>query len=83
MRELPTRKVAVEHGGARFVDDEEVAEILNDDALVREVADRLPPSPSARGQFRPAIGPRRFFYKIDNGERIVSMIAASHRGSAY
>ena len=33
--------------------------------------------------WRYRIGSWRFFYEIDDGERVVSMIAASHRGSAY
>lgn len=33
--------------------------------------------------WRYRIGAWRFFYEIDEGERIVLMIAAAHRGSAY
>ena len=33
--------------------------------------------------WRYRIGSWRFFYEIDDREHIVSMIAASHRGSAY
>lgn len=33
--------------------------------------------------WRYRIGAWRFFYEIDDGERIVFMLAASHRGSAY
>ena len=33
--------------------------------------------------WRYRIGAWRFFYEIDEHERVVSMIAASHRGSAY
>jgi mRNA-degrading endonuclease RelE of RelBE toxin-antitoxin system len=33
--------------------------------------------------WRYRIGAWRFFYKIDEKQRIVSMIAASHRSSAY
>ena len=33
--------------------------------------------------WRYRIGSWRFVYEIDDGERVVSMIAASHRGSAY
>ena len=33
--------------------------------------------------WRYRIGAWRFFYEIDETERIVSMIAAAHRGSAY
>lgn len=33
--------------------------------------------------WRYRIGAWRFFYEIDEEERTVSMIAASHRGSAY
>ena len=33
--------------------------------------------------WRYRIGAWRFFYEIDDGERVVSMIAAAHRGSAY
>ena len=33
--------------------------------------------------WRYRIGSWRFFYEIDDQERIVSMIAASHRGSTY
>ena len=33
--------------------------------------------------WRYRIGAWRFFYEIDAGARIVSMIAAAHRGSAY
>ena len=33
--------------------------------------------------WRYRIGAWRFFYEIDEDERIVFMIAASHRGSAY
>ena len=33
--------------------------------------------------WRYRIGAWRFFYQIDDQRRIVSMIAASHRGSAY
>ena len=33
--------------------------------------------------WRYRIGSWRFFYEIDDQERVVSMIAASHRGSAY
>jgi mRNA interferase RelE/StbE len=33
--------------------------------------------------WRYRIGAWRFFYEIDDKERIVFMIAASHRGSAY
>lgn len=33
--------------------------------------------------WRYRIGAWRFFYEIDDDERIVFMIAASHRGSAY
>jgi mRNA interferase RelE/StbE len=33
--------------------------------------------------WRYRIGSWRFFYEIDDGKRIVFMIAASHRGSAY
>ena len=33
--------------------------------------------------WRYRIGSWRFFYEIDDEERVVSMIAASHRGSAY
>jgi mRNA interferase RelE/StbE len=33
--------------------------------------------------WRYRIGAWRFFYKIDEKHRIVSMIAASHRSSAY
>ena len=33
--------------------------------------------------WRYRIGAWRFFYEIDEGERIVFMIAALHRGSAY
>ena len=33
--------------------------------------------------WRYRIGSWRFFYEIDDGEHVVSMIAASHRGSAY
>jgi len=33
--------------------------------------------------WRYRIGAWRFFYEIDDEERIVAMIAASHRGSAY
>ena len=38
---------------------------------------------SAPETWRYRIGSWRFFYEIDDGERVVSMIAASHRGSAY
>ena len=33
--------------------------------------------------WRYRIGAWRFFYEIDEDEAIISMIAASHRGSAY
>jgi len=33
--------------------------------------------------WRYLIGAWRFFYEIDDGERVVFMVAASHRGSAY
>jgi mRNA interferase RelE/StbE len=33
--------------------------------------------------WRYRIGSWRFFYEIDDQEQVVSMIAASHRGSAY
>ncbi len=33
--------------------------------------------------WRYRIGSWRFFYEIDEQDRVVSMIAASHRGSAY
>lgn len=33
--------------------------------------------------WRYRIGAWRFFYEVDDDERIVYMIAASHRGSAY
>lgn len=33
--------------------------------------------------WRYRIGSWRFFYEIDDGERLVSLLAASHRGSAY
>ena len=33
--------------------------------------------------WRYRIGAWRFFYEIDEQDRVVSMIAASHRGSAY
>ena len=33
--------------------------------------------------WRYRIGAWRFFYEIDEAESVVSMIAASHRGSAY
>ena len=33
--------------------------------------------------WRYRIGAWRFFYEIDGDERVVFMIAASHRGSAY
>lgn len=33
--------------------------------------------------WRYRIGAWRFFYEIDDAERIVFMIAAAHRGSAY
>jgi mRNA interferase RelE/StbE len=33
--------------------------------------------------WRYKIGAWRFFYEIDDKERVVFMIAASHRGSAY
>ena len=33
--------------------------------------------------WRYRIGSWRFFYEIDEGEKVVFMIAASHRGSAY
>lgn len=33
--------------------------------------------------WRYRIGSWRFFYEIDDQEHVVSMIAASHRGSAY
>ncbi|MDE0101060.1 MAG: type II toxin-antitoxin system RelE/ParE family toxin [Bryobacterales bacterium] len=33
--------------------------------------------------WRYRIGSWRFFFEIDDQERVVSMIAASHRGSAY
>lgn len=33
--------------------------------------------------WRYRIGAWRFFYEIDEEEKVVSMIAASHRGSAY
>lgn len=33
--------------------------------------------------WRYRIGSWRFFYEIDDREHVVSMIAASHRGSAY
>ena len=33
--------------------------------------------------WRYRIGAWRFFYEVDETERIVSMIAATHRGSAY
>ena len=33
--------------------------------------------------WRYRIGAWRFFYEIDDEERVVSMIAASHRGSTY
>ena len=33
--------------------------------------------------WRYRIGSWRFFYEIDDHEHVVSMIAASHRGSAY
>ena len=33
--------------------------------------------------WRYRIGAWRFFYEIDDQERVVSMLAASHRGSAY
>ncbi|MFQ5792404.1 MAG: type II toxin-antitoxin system RelE/ParE family toxin [Acidobacteriota bacterium] len=33
--------------------------------------------------WRYRIGAWRFFYEIDENERVVFMIAASHRGSAY
>ena len=36
-RERASRKEAVEHRKAQFVDDEEMAEILNDGALVRRL----------------------------------------------
>ena len=36
-RERTSRKEAVEHREAQFVDDGEMAEILNDDALVRRL----------------------------------------------
>lgn len=33
--------------------------------------------------WRYRIGSWRFFYEIDEGEGVVSLVAASHRGSAY
>lgn len=33
--------------------------------------------------WRYRIGSWRFFYEIDDRQRVVSMVAASHRGSAY
>lgn len=33
--------------------------------------------------WRYRIGSWRFFYEINDGERVVAMIAASHRSSAY
>jgi mRNA interferase RelE/StbE len=33
--------------------------------------------------WRHRIGAWRFFYEIDGADRVVSMTAASHRGSAY
>ena len=33
--------------------------------------------------WRYRIGAWRFFYRVDDQERVVSMIAASHRGSTY
>ena len=33
--------------------------------------------------WRYRIGAWRFFYEIDDDERVVSMVAAAHRGSAY
>ena len=44
---------------------------------VRKLKGYAPPT------WRYRIGPWRFFYEIDEARRVVSMTAASHRGSAY
>lgn len=44
---------------------------------VRKLKGYAPPT------WRYRIGAWRFFYQIDERERIVSMIAAAHRGSSY
>jgi len=44
---------------------------------VRKLKGYLPPT------WRYRIGPWRFFYEIDETRRVVSLTAASHRGSAY
>jgi mRNA interferase RelE/StbE len=44
---------------------------------VRKLKGYVPPT------WRYRIGPWRFFYEIDEARRVVSMTAASHRGSAY
>ena len=44
---------------------------------VRRLKGYAPPT------WRYRIGPWRFFYEIDEARRVVSMTAASHRGSAY
>ena len=46
-------------------------------ANIRKLRDYDPPT------WRYRIGSWRFFYEIDENERIVFMTAASHRGSAY
>lgn len=44
---------------------------------IRKLSDWEPPT------WRYRIGAWRFFYEVDDDDRIVFMIAASHRGSAY
>jgi mRNA interferase RelE/StbE len=44
---------------------------------IRKLKGYTPPT------WRYRIGSWRFFYEIDEGQEVVSMTAASHRGSAY
>ena len=50
-RERASRKEAVEHREAQFVDDEEMAEILNDDALVRRMRTGSGQAGQRKGEF--------------------------------
>ena len=61
----------------QFTDDVEMAEVLADRKLVKHIRQG-----SREAQLRYRIGAWRFFYEIDEEEKVAFMIAASHR-SAY
>ena len=60
-----------------FVDDVEMAEILANERLVERLKNWDPPT------WRYRIGAWRFFYEIDEEQKLVLMTAGDHRSSAY